>query len=195
MWAHAPGRPGSAAYEKEREKSASLPTTTCPTSKQRDTPPTFSGRKGSCPGSLGASRSTPEPEINSRCTGKSPRPKPREDGVRGWNDSSSACLIEDLRSGHPVGWSLIFALFLSGARVLSADTPRASEFMHPPRPLHPVTLPADAVLVRGQPGSSHCDPDGHLPATNISFPPRRPDGTAYATTWEQNLPRRTSWPN
>ena len=63
MWAHALGGPETSANEKEREKPASLPAATYPTSERRDGPSTVSGRKRSCPNGLGAARPSPEPAL------------------------------------------------------------------------------------------------------------------------------------
>jgi hypothetical protein len=88
MWAHVFGGPETAAYEKEREKTASLPAATYTTSEN---------------GGMGhrhaQAEKDPAPAIleqlvhrlaRSSCYGHSLWPKPQEDGVRGWNDSSSA---------------------------------------------------------------------------------------------------------
>ena len=90
MWAHALGGPETAAYEKEREKPASLPAATYPTSERWDGPPTFQAEKDPAPVVLRQLVHRLSPRSLS-LHGHSLWPKPQEDDVRGWNDSRSAC--------------------------------------------------------------------------------------------------------
>ena len=194
MCAHTLGGPETSAYEKEREKPASLPAATYATSGRCNRPPTVSGRKGSCPGGPEAARPSPEPALilaarafpmAEATGGRCPRLERLEFGLLNRRPSFRAPDWVDLnfRSFSLRGKGLV-----SGPAGVAGNTPAPAAH----RPCHVMGL-----------CPSPCE-DMPAPARppGVALCPKKYELLTVDDEWhglcrgsEQDLPRRTSWPN
>ena len=194
MCAHALGGPETSAYEKEREKPASLPAATYATSGRCNRPPTVSGRKGSCPGGPEAARPSPEPALTLAARafpmaeatgGRCPRLERLGFGLLNRRPSFRA---PDWVDFNFRSFSLRGKGLVSGPAGVAGNIP-----LQPPT--GPVTLWA---CVR--PHARTCRL--RLDRPGVALCPKKYELLTVDDEWhglcrgsEQDLPRRTSWPN
>ncbi len=194
MWAHALGGPETSAYEKEREKPASLPAATYKTSGRWNRPPTVSGRKGSCPSGLGAARPSPEPALTLAARafpmaeatgGRCPRLERLAFGLLNRRPSFRAPDWVDFnfRSFSLRGKGLVGGpTGVAGKHTAPTAHRHCHVFGLCPSPCEDRRAPAT------QAGVALCPKKYELPAADVGW-----HGLCKGS--EQDLPRRTSWPN